>query len=254
MSNSSFEGKVALVTGATSGIGLATAKAFAERGAKVVLAGRREDRGEEAAGALRDAGHQAFFVKADVSRPAEVKALVGATVERYGALDFAFNNAGIEGDPFVPLHESTLDNYDRVFDVNVRSVLTSMQAQVDVMLKAGGGSIVNNASIAGLTGFGGMSLYSASKHAVVGLTRSAAIEYAAQGLRINAVAPGAIQTDMYDRFLPDPAARAHVAGLHPIGRTGTPEEIAAAVVWLSDPANTFTLGTVLPVDGGFTAQ
>jgi NAD(P)-dependent dehydrogenase (short-subunit alcohol dehydrogenase family) len=249
-----FEGKTALITGATSGIGLATARAFAERGARVVLAGRREREGEEAAGALRDGGHEAFFVRTDVTRPAEVRALVGATVERYGGLDFAFNNAGLEGDTFVPLHESTLENYDRVFDVNVRSVLTSMQAQIPVMLANGGGAIVNNASAAGLIGFGGMAIYSASKHAVVGLTRAAAVEYARQGLRINAVAPGAVATPMFDRFLPEPAEREAVLGMVPLGRVGRPEEIASAVLWLSDPANTFTVGAALAVDGGYTAQ
>jgi NAD(P)-dependent dehydrogenase (short-subunit alcohol dehydrogenase family) len=254
MSTSSFTGRVALVTGATSGIGLATAQAFAERGAKVVLSGRREDRGEAAAGALRDAGHEAFFVQADVDKDGEVQALVRHVVERYGALDCAFNNAGTEGDTFVPLHEQSLDNLDRVFRTNVRSVLSSMKAEIRAMLEHGGGAIVNNASAAGLVGFGGMSAYSASKHAVVGLTRAGAIEYAPQGIRINAVAPGAIDTEMYRRFASSAAVQETIKSLHPVGRPGTPAEVASAVLWLCDPDNTFTAGTVLPVDGGYTAR
>ena len=254
MTAQEFEGRVALVTGATSGIGLATAQAFARRGSKVVLAGRREDKGEAAAGALRDEGHEAFFVQADVNNDAEVDALVTHTVERYGGLDFAFNNAGIEGDPFVPLHEQDLDNYERVFTTNVRSVLTSMRAEIRAMLANGGGAIVNNASIAGLIGFGGMSVYSASKHAVAGLTRAGAVEYAPQGIRINAVAPGAVETEMYGRFATDADTQAQIASLHPVGRAGTADEIASAVLWLCSPQNSFTHGTVLPVDGGFTAQ
>ncbi|MEM7305093.1 MAG: glucose 1-dehydrogenase [Planctomycetota bacterium] len=254
MTTQGFEGRVALVTGATSGIGLAAAKAFAERGAKVVLAGRRQDRGEEAAGALREAGHEALFVRTDVDNEAEVNALVGQAVESYGRLDFAFNNAGIEGDPFVPLHEQTLDNYERVFNTNVRSVLTSMKAEIPAMLKSGGGAIVNNSSVAGLIGFGGMSVYTASKHAVSGLTRAAAAEYAQQGIRINAVAPGAVETEMYGRFAQDDEVQKQIASLHPIGRAGNVDEIATAVAWLAAPENTFTTGIVLPVDGGFTAQ
>jgi NAD(P)-dependent dehydrogenase (short-subunit alcohol dehydrogenase family) len=252
--HSAFQGRVALVTGATSGIGLATARAFAECGAKVVLSGRRKDRGEAAVKSLREAGHEAFFVRADVDQEGEVRALVQDTVDRYGGLDFAFNNAGIEGDVFVPLHEQSGANLERVMRTNVASVLASMKAEIPAMLARGGGAIVNNASIAGLVGFGGMSVYTASKHAVVGLTRAGAVEYAARGIRINAVAPGAIETEMFGRFAAAPEVQAQIRSLHPIGRVGRPAEVASAVLWLCDPANAFTLGTVLPVDGGFTAQ
>lgn len=244
---------VSLVTGATSGIGEATARAFARRGDRVVLAGRRFDAGEAVAGSIRDAGGEAVFVQTDVSDPAQVRALVGRAVEVYGGLDVAFNNAGIEGDVFTPTHEQTLDNYQQVFDVNVRGVLDSMRAQIPAMLERGGGVIVNNASIAGLVGFGGMSVYSTSKHAVVGLTRNAALDYAQQGIRVNAVAPGPIETEMYTRFA-TPEVAEQIAQMVPMGRAGKPEEIASAVLWLTDPANTYTTGQTIAVDGGFTTQ
>ena len=185
---------------------------------------------------------------------AQVQALVDVTVAKYGRLDIAFNNAGIEGDPFVPLHEQSLDNYERVFRTNVRSVLGSMKAQIPAMLADGGGSIINNASVAGMIGFGGMSVYTASKHAVVGLSRAAALEYSAQGVRVNAVAPGAIETDMYDRFATEDEVKQQLTSLHPIGRVGRADEVAKAVTWLASDESSFVTGTVLPVDGGFTTQ
>lgn len=254
MKQDTLAGRVALVTGATSGIGLATAQAFARQGAKVVLAGRRQDKGEAAAGAIRETGGDALFVQTDMDDDAQVEALIGRTVEHYGGLHAAFNNAGIEGDSFVPVHDQGLDNYERVFRTNVRSVLASMKHEIPAILQSGGGAIINNASIAGMIGFPGMSVYTASKHAVVGLTRAAAIEYAPQGIRINAVAPGGVETEMFDRFAGDPEVRAQLDGMHPIGRAGRPEEIASAVLWLAAPENSFTAGTILPVDGAFTAQ
>lgn len=244
---------VSLVTGATSGIGAATARLLAARGDRVVLSGRREAEGEAVAASIREAGGEAAFVRADVADPEQVRHLIDRTLELYGRLDTAFNNAGVEGDPFVPTHQQTLDNYAHVMDINVRGVLLSMQAEIEAMLRTGGGAIVNNSSIAGLIGFGGMGVYTASKHAVAGLTRSAANEYATQGLRINAVAPGPITTDMYDRFA-TPEVQEMIRGMVPMGRPGSPEEVASAVLWLTDPGNSYTTGQVIAVDGGFTSR
>jgi len=244
---------VVLVTGATSGIGAAAARAFAAAGHRVVLAGRRADKGQAIVDQIKSSGGEATFVQADVSNPEEIQALVDRTLATYGRLDVAFNNAGIEGDVFIPTAGQSPENFRRVFEVNVEAVLNSMKVQIPAMLKTGGGAIVNNASIAGLIGFNGMSIYTASKHAVVGLTRNAALEYAQQGIRVNAVAPGPIETEMYERFANE-EVRAQINTMVPMGRTGTPEEIASAVLWLADPANSYTTGQIIAVDGGFTAQ
>jgi NAD(P)-dependent dehydrogenase (short-subunit alcohol dehydrogenase family) len=248
----SLENKVALVTGGTTGIGRATAVAFARAGARVVVAGRNAKEGERTLELAHAAGGEARFVRADVSRPEDVERLVRDTVAAHGRLDVAFNNAGVE-EAIGPLAEKDLETYTRVFDVNVRGVFLSMKHEIPALLASGGGVIVNNASVAGLVGFGGVALYTASKHAVVGLTRAAALEYSAHGVRVNAVAPGAIDTPMLERFAEE-IPKEKLAAMHPIGRTGKPEEVAAAVLWLVSPAASFVTGTILPVDGGFTTQ
>ncbi len=249
-----FQGKVALVTGGTSGIGRAAAIAYAREGAKVVVAGRRAAEGEETVQLVRAQGGQALFVPTDVAQEAQVKNLIGRTLEQFGRLDFAFNNAGIDQQP-MPLLEQTEETYDQVMDINVKGVWLSMRHEIPAMLKSGGGAIVNTSSALGLIAFPGVEVYVASKHAVIGLTKSAAVEFGKQGIRINAVLPAAIETDMYRRFVGEKAeAIAAMAAMHPIGRIGTPEEIADAVIWLSSSKSSFVIGHSLLVDGGFTAQ
>src|SRR6478672_12400871 len=254
MNNSkTFEGKVALVTGGTSGIGKATAIEFARAGAKVVVSGRREKEGAEVVNEIKKLGGEAAFVRGDVAKDADIQAMVQFTVEKFGKLDVAFNNAGVEWTG--PLDQATEAEYRRVFDINVWGVLNSMRHEIPVMLKNGGGAIVNNSSVAGHVGMGQVSIYIASKHAVEGLTKSVALEFAKQNIRINAVAPGAIATEMFDRF-----AGKHsevldsLSSLIPVGRIGASEEIAAAVLYLCSDNAKFTTGTSLVVDGGFIAQ
>lgn len=250
----SFEGKVALVTGGATGIGKAAALAFAKEGAKVVVAGRTEATGKEAVREIEKAGGQAIFVRTDVAHAADVRNMVDATVKTFGRLDYAFNNAGVEGtEVMTDLADQSEENYDAIFNANVRGVFLSMKHEIPAILKSGGGAIVNNSSVAGLLAFPGVSLYVASKHAVIGLTKNAALEYAKRGIRINAVAPAAIETPMLDRFT-EAVPKDMLASLHPIGRTGTPEEIAAGVLWLCSPAASFVTGHTLTIDGGFTAQ
>jgi len=251
---SRFNGKVVLVTGGTSGIGQATALAFAKEGAKVVLSGRREKEGLAVVEEIRKASGTAHFVQADVAKEADVKRLVDETVAKFGRLDVAFNNAGIES--MGPITEVSEAEYRRVFDINVWGVLASMKYEIPTMLKTGGGAIINTSSIAGHIGMGGVSVYIASKHAVEGLTKSAALEYAKQGVRVTAVAPAGIVTEMYERFTggEDTEQGKAFAAMHPVGRVGRSEEVAAAVLYLASDAAKFTTGISLPVDGGWLAQ
>lgn len=251
---SDFTGKVALVTGGTSGIGKATAEAFAKAGAKVVLSGRREKEGLAVAEGITKAGGTARFVRADVAVEADVKNLVAETVRAFGRLDVAFNNAGVEHT--AAFTDFTVDAYRTIFDANVLGVFLSLKYEIPELLRAGGGAIVNTSSVAGHVGMAGVGVYIAAKHAVEGITKAAALEYAKQGVRVNAVAPAAIVTDMIDRFVGGEHSDQgkHLAGLHPVGRMGRPEEVAAAVLYLTSDAAKFTTGISLPVDGGFLAQ
>jgi NAD(P)-dependent dehydrogenase (short-subunit alcohol dehydrogenase family) len=251
---SEFQGKVAIVTGGTSGIGRAAAVAYAREGARVVVAGRRAAEGEETVRLIRALKGDGIFVATDVSKAAQVKELVDRTMQKFGRLDFAFNNAGIEQEP-TPFLEQDEETYDRVMNINVKGVWLSMKYEIPAMLKTGGGSIVNTSSALGLIAFPDVEIYVASKHAVIGLTKSAAVEFGKQGIRVNAVLPAAIETDMLQRFVGEKAeSRAHLTAMHPIGRVGKSEEIADAAIWLSSSKSSFVTGHSLLVDGGFTAQ
>lgn len=249
---STMTNKVALITGGTSGIGRASALEFAKNGARVVVSGRREKEGQETVGLVLKAGGQAAFVRADVSKESDVAGMVEFTLAKFGRLDYAFNNAGVEQLP-EPLLKTSEAIYDQVMDINVKGVWLSIKHQVAAMLRSGGGAIVNNASVAGLIGMGGVSVYVASKHAVIGLTKSIALEFAKEKIRVNAVAPGGVETPMFDRFL-TVVPREAMMNMHPIGRAGVPEEIAAGAVWLCSDAASFVTGHTLTIDGGFTAQ
>ena len=246
-----LQDKVALVTGGTSGIGRATAVAFGEAGAKVVLSGRREAEGEETAALIRDTGAECLFVRSDVSDEAEVQALVEKTIATYGRLDCAFNNAGIES-PLKPLHEQSIEDFDKLMSINVRGLFLCMKYEIQQMLNQESGVIINNSSMGGLIAFPGVSPYVASKHAVMGLTRSAALDYAKQGIRINAVNPGLIATAMIDRL--SSGSTDDFASMVPMGRMGQAAEIAQAVVFLCSDAASYITGQPLVIDGGFTAN
>ena len=253
MTNNGYEQRVAVITGAAAGIGRATALAFAARGARVVVADIDEQGGQQVVGAARENGGEAMFVRCDVTRDADVQALVATTLEHYGRLDFAFNNAGIEVEQS-KLADGDEAEFDRIMDVNVKGVWRCMKHQIPAMLAQGGGAIVNTASVAGLGAALKMSVYSASKHAVIGLTKSAAVEYAKKGIRVNAICPAVIDTDMFRRAAEsDPRKAEFAAAMHPVGRLGTADEIAAAVLYLCSPDAGFTTGVALPVDGGATA-
>ncbi|MGM0579541.1 MAG: SDR family oxidoreductase [Bacteroidota bacterium] len=247
-----FKDKVAIVTGGSFGIGRATAVLFAKHGAKVTIADVVED--SETLNIIKKSGGTAIFVKCDVSKESDVINMVEQTIKKFGRIDFAFNNAGIEG-LAAPAHECSNNNWTNVMNVNIDGVWLCMKHQIPHMIKQGRGAIVNNASVAGLVGFAGIPAYVASKHAVIGLTKNAALDYAKLGIRVNVVCPGIIKTPMIDRFTgKDKKIEKQFIDMEPIGRLGEPEEVAEAVMWLCSDASSFVTGQALAVDGGWVSQ
>ena len=246
--------KVAIITGGSSGIGRATAVALAKQGVKIAIAARRDKEGEETVRLVKEAGSDGVFVKTDVAKEDDVRSLVEETAKTYGRLDYAFNNAGIE-ETMTPLVDQTSDIFNQIMNVNVKGVWLGMKYEIPQMIRNGGGAIVNMSSGAGLIGIPQMPIYVASKHAVLGLTKSAALEYAKSGIRINAIAPGAVETEMFERTAEDNKQFVEtLKSMHPIGRIGDPEEIANAVVWLLSDKASFVLGHTLLVDGGVVSR
>ena len=251
-----FENKTVVITGGTSGIGKATALAFSQEGANVVVSGRRISEGENVVREITSAGGNALFVRTDVSREDDIVTLIEKTVASFGALHIAFNNAGVESQFGLLTTEQTVEQYRHVCDINIAGVLLSMKHEIPAMLRSGGGAIVNTSSVGGHVGFPGASVYVASKWAVIGLTKTAALEFAKQGVRVNSVSPGPIQTEMFDRYFGEGQtdSKKAIEAQNPAGRVGTPEEIASAVLWLCSPGAAFTTGQDIVVDGGFSAQ
>ena len=249
-----LEGKVALITGGSTGIGRATAQVFAREGAKVAVADVNVEGAEETVRLVQDAGGEAIFIRTDTSQATDTEAMVKTVVETYGQLDCAFNNAGIEGD-FLPTPDYPEATWSRVIGINLKGVWLSMKAEVRQMLSQGGGAIVNTASVAGLQGMPAASAYVAAKHGVVGLTKTAALEYAKAGIRVNAVCPGAVETPMLKRaFEKVPEMAEGISSAEPVGRLAQPSEIGEAVAWLCSDAASFVTGHPMAVDGGYVAQ
>src|SRR6516162_4193010 len=247
------EGKIVLVTGGGSGIGRATALALAQEGATVMIADYVQEGGERTVKMIKDGSGTASFIQADVSLAAQVEAMVAKTVQIYGRIDGAFNNAGIEGRMATTV-ETSEENFDRTIAINLKGVWLCMKYEIRQMLKQGGGSIVNTASTAGLLGAIRMGAYAAAKHGVVGITKTAALEYAREGIRVNAICPGLVGTPPILQWMENPDTRQRLLGQEPIGRAGKPEEIGNAVAWLFSDASSFVTGAAFPVDGGLTAQ
>ncbi len=248
-----LEGKVSLITGGSSGIGKASALAFAREGSKVVVADVNVDGGEQTVRLIQDTGGEATFVRADVAKSSDVSAMVDHAVQTYNRLDCAFNNAGVSGSRG-RVHEYDEDDWSRVLGINLTGVWLCMKYEIIEMLNQGGGAIVNTASVMGLVGGSRSPAYGATKHGVVGLTKTAAVDYAQEAIRVNAVCPGYIRTPMIEQgILSDPVAEERVVSRHPMHRLGTPEEIAEAVVWLCSDAASFVTGHAMTVDGGYVA-
>ena len=244
-----FTGKVAFVTGAASGIGRATAVAFAAEGARVAILDRTADALKETGEAVKDAGGEVLAIACDVSVPEQVEAAVAQVAERFGRLDIAFNNAGVENKA-TPLHEIELQEWDRILNINLRGTFVCMKHEIAQMVRQGGGVVVNTSSGAGIRGVAGGAAYAASKHAMIGMTKSAALDYAKQNIRVNAILPGNIATSMMDRFTEGDIQKA--IDLEPVGRLGKPEEIAEAVLWMCSDLGSFVTGSSVVVDGGWS--
>ncbi len=248
-----FKNKVAIVTGASSGIGKKTAELYAREGASVVISDIDEKKGKQVAELINDNSGKSIFIKADVSNPSDCKNLVDKTTAEFGRLDFACNNAGIGGE-MNPIADYSIDAWEKVIEINLSGVFYCMKYEIPEMLKNGGGAIINMASILGQVGFSNSPAYVASKHGVVGLTKNAAVEYAQKGIRINSIGPGFIKTPMISALEDDKDTLNYLVSLHPMGRLGTPEEIAELVMWLSSDKASFVVGAYFPVDGGYLAK